>query len=253
MVDGSIEVDGHAINAGELMVSLEFSGDAERYVASAGKGEYSQLVVILDTEQDEALLAAGTARECVNRVQRMRKTAGLEPSDEVEIFLYEEHGGEGAGPVTTAIKANAEYCRSKLRTLPLPMTLANPFAQVIAVDTCDFELPGDRKVHSKLMLTRPCLAVQRDQVAADFGNVDIDAVSSLLTQIGVNNGVEEAIVTLDGKRLDLKKGVHFFETAKDMISSEQAYGQEQRAKKEDGKTGRQEDGKTGRREDGMKE
>jgi hypothetical protein len=47
-------------------------------VDAAGDGE---VLVVLDLRADEELLAAGLAREVVNRVQRLRKKAGLQPRD----------------------------------------------------------------------------------------------------------------------------------------------------------------------------
>jgi isoleucyl-tRNA synthetase len=44
------------------------------------------LTVALDTELDDALIAEGTAREFVNRIQNMRKDAGFEVTDRINIY-----------------------------------------------------------------------------------------------------------------------------------------------------------------------
>jgi isoleucyl-tRNA synthetase len=44
------------------------------------------LTVALDTELDDALVAEGTAREFVNRIQNMRKDAGFEVTDRINIY-----------------------------------------------------------------------------------------------------------------------------------------------------------------------
>ncbi|KAH9303151.1 hypothetical protein KI387_014734, partial [Taxus chinensis] len=45
------------------------------------------VLVVLDLRPDETLFEAGVAREIVNRVQKLRKKAGLEPTDSVEIYF----------------------------------------------------------------------------------------------------------------------------------------------------------------------
>jgi isoleucyl-tRNA synthetase len=44
------------------------------------------LTVALDTGLDDALIAEGTAREFVNRIQNMRKDAGFEVTDRINIY-----------------------------------------------------------------------------------------------------------------------------------------------------------------------
>jgi isoleucyl-tRNA synthetase len=44
------------------------------------------MTVALDTELDEELIEEGLAREFVNRVQNMRKDAGLEVTDRIRIY-----------------------------------------------------------------------------------------------------------------------------------------------------------------------
>jgi isoleucyl-tRNA synthetase len=44
------------------------------------------LTVALDTELDDALIAEGTAREFVNRLQNMRKDAGFEVTDRINVY-----------------------------------------------------------------------------------------------------------------------------------------------------------------------
>lgn len=41
---------------------------------------------MLDTQLDEELRSEGLAREVINRVQKLRKKAGVQPGDPVEVF-----------------------------------------------------------------------------------------------------------------------------------------------------------------------
>jgi len=65
-------------------------GDAEIVQEASGtllvKGE-GATTLALDTELDEELLDEGIARELVNRVQRLRKDAGLEITDRIELGI----------------------------------------------------------------------------------------------------------------------------------------------------------------------
>lgn len=53
-------------------------------VDANGDGE---VLAVLDLGTDESLVEAGLAREVVNRVQKLRKKAGLVASDVVDVFL----------------------------------------------------------------------------------------------------------------------------------------------------------------------
>lgn len=57
-----------------------------------GDGE---VLAVLDLGTDESLVEAGLAREVVNRVQKLRKKAGLVASDVVDIFLTAHQPSSG--------------------------------------------------------------------------------------------------------------------------------------------------------------
>jgi isoleucyl-tRNA synthetase len=77
-----IVVDGEAqaLLEGDLDVTQEASAG----LVVKGEGGYT---VALDPEIDEELLAEGVARELVNRIQRLRKEAGLEITDRIELAI----------------------------------------------------------------------------------------------------------------------------------------------------------------------
>ena len=93
-------VEGVEIAQGEMRVLHDFKppeGADSTTVDAAGDGE--QLLVVVDFSADESLLAAGTAREVVNRVQKLRKKTGLAVTDAVEVFIEadgEDSQGEAA-------------------------------------------------------------------------------------------------------------------------------------------------------------
>ena len=77
-----------------------------------GDGAYA---VALDPTVDEELLAEGIARELVNRIQRLRKDAGLEISDRIALSI--------AGPdaITSAASRHEEFIGGE--TLALEVTV----------------------------------------------------------------------------------------------------------------------------------
>jgi len=106
-----IEVDGvtHALVEGDVEVLQEAAGD--RVVKSEGS-----TTVALDPELDDELRAEGLARELVNRIQRLRKDAGLEITDRIELGIsgtpavaeaVAVHGGFiGGETLATAVAAH---------------------------------------------------------------------------------------------------------------------------------------------------
>ncbi|MGD8322383.1 MAG: isoleucine--tRNA ligase, partial [Gemmatimonadota bacterium] len=87
----AIEVNGasHRLQEGDLEVVQEATG--ELVVKSEGR-----FTVALDPALDDELRAEGLARELVNRIQRLRKDAGLEITDRIELFIGGQDGVEAA-------------------------------------------------------------------------------------------------------------------------------------------------------------
>jgi len=77
--------------------------DIEGWLVESDEG----VTVALDTELDEALLTEGFAREFVNRVQNMRKEAGFEVIDRINIYYK---AGEKSGE---RLKGMAAYIRNE--------------------------------------------------------------------------------------------------------------------------------------------
>jgi isoleucyl-tRNA synthetase len=77
---GKITLDGIPLEAGDLVVQrgLKEGGDKNQEFNTD-----NDVVVVLDMEMDPELLQQGLAREVINRVQQLRKKAGLVPTDDV--------------------------------------------------------------------------------------------------------------------------------------------------------------------------
>jgi isoleucyl-tRNA synthetase len=83
-LDGSMTV---SVNGVDYAIGIEdieiLHEDLQGWMVESDGG----MTVALDTELDEELLSEGLAREFVNRVQNMRKDAGLEVTDRIRIYF----------------------------------------------------------------------------------------------------------------------------------------------------------------------
>lgn len=113
---GKLTVDGIELVAGDLTV--------QRYLElpSSAEGQYAthtdtDVVVRLDIQVHADLQGEWLARELTNRVQKLRKKAGLQATDDVEIF-YRFDEGEG-GDLRTAITEYTDIIRKTVGNVPV--------------------------------------------------------------------------------------------------------------------------------------
>eukprot|EP00957_Ditylum_brightwellii_P148833 11331113-Ditylum_brightwellii.AAC.1 len=89
MEKGSLVVEEVTIDAKtELISKLAFSKEGDHWESTPN--QEGDVVVAVDCTQDEAILAAGKSRELINHIQQLRKSAGLDLTDIVEVFFQEE-------------------------------------------------------------------------------------------------------------------------------------------------------------------
>jgi len=84
---GKLNIQGYDIEQSELRIMFSFAGERAAELAEKYEADSSEdLLVLLDITPDESMVKEGTAREVVIRLQKLRKAAGLVPSDEVTAF-----------------------------------------------------------------------------------------------------------------------------------------------------------------------
>ncbi|EME28776.1 isoleucyl-tRNA synthetase isoform 1 [Galdieria sulphuraria] len=87
---GKLDIEGHCILLEQVKVIRQVKKDItmlqEEYEMVASN-DTSGLLIFMDMKQDENLYEEGIARELINRVQKLRKKAGLLPRDEIEVFV----------------------------------------------------------------------------------------------------------------------------------------------------------------------
>ncbi len=128
----TLEVAGETVTLGEDDVLVQTESRGGTAVAS-DKG----VTVAVDTELTPALVQEGYARDVVRQVNNMRKDAGLEISDRIELSY------QGAnGDVAAALSNFADYVQQETLTVNLqagPMT--NPlYTQTVAIGDQDVTL-----------------------------------------------------------------------------------------------------------------
>jgi len=86
---GQMEILGHDIGPDDLRIMYSFDAGsaagkdiAEKYEAHSD----NDILILLDCTPDQSMLDEGVAREVINRIQKLRKKAGLAPSDEVTLY-----------------------------------------------------------------------------------------------------------------------------------------------------------------------
>ncbi|KAJ3403103.1 isoleucine--tRNA ligase, partial [Chytridiales sp. JEL 0842] len=113
-----------------------FEGSAGSQAQYEAKSE-GGVLVILDLAVDPALIEEGVAREVVNRVQRLRKKAGLVPTDDIKYYMKITNDPEGK--LAKAIQGQSEYLMKSLKQEFLPLESRPADAKVIAEEEQEIE------------------------------------------------------------------------------------------------------------------
>ena len=122
----TIDFDGEdlALDGEDVQVSVE----AEASFAAAGD---STMVAVLSTELDDELRDEGFYRELLHRVQNLRKTADIEYTRRIELFV------EGSERTSRIVAQNREHLMAETLCTKLaetPTSGADPIAEAFQID-----------------------------------------------------------------------------------------------------------------------
>jgi isoleucyl-tRNA synthetase len=206
---GEITVEGHLLKTGDLKIVRQFQtpeGVNPDEIDADGDGE---VLVILNLKLDEELVQAGTAREIVNRVQKLRKKAGLEPSDKIEFYYDIADAKSGLEKVFEKQKA---YFVDAIGTTPKPVSGRQAHSVSMATEVC---VVGDDAKFTAI-LARPSVVPNTPALEQLSGGAE-SATSlgvwlsslSLETTTKSESSDGKLSVKLDGKAYTLQAGVHF--------------------------------------------
>lgn len=197
LVEGKLEVEGVALDPQtDLIPKLAFSKDGTHWEAHSSHDGSS--VVAVDCTQDEAILSAGKSRELMNHIQQLRKSAGLDLTDVVEIFFQEE----GITSTEEAVAKNVGLFEAKFRgAVPLPKRFAPAWSVPLKSEVVDV---GGSEV--EVFVHRPAVAVRDSLEEA------VVKVLSTLEPSELTAGQEFPLI-VDGTQYNLKEGVDFWLTS----------------------------------------
>jgi len=120
-LDGEkLVIQGHDIVAEDLRIMYSFSGEKSKELSEKYEADsVGDILVMLDTTPDEEMLEEGVAREVINRVQKLRKSAGLKVDDKVTMYytvIPEDHN------LAKIITKFSDYIQTSSKTPVRPLT-----------------------------------------------------------------------------------------------------------------------------------
>lgn len=207
LANGTYEVEGVTIDAlTELVSKLSFSKEGEQWEATANQD--GDIVVAIDCTQDEAILAAGKSRELINHVQQLRKGAGLDLKDRVEVFFEEE---EGLTSTENAVSMNVSLFRSKFKgSVPVPKKFAPSWS--VPIGKASVEVGG---CNVEVSICRPAIAIKdglNEAVAKFLSTVDPSDVEASAT----------LQCNIDGTAYSVKEGEDFWTSTSTKLTATKA-------------------------------
>ncbi len=123
---GKISVDGIDLVTGDLAITRYVDLPAEGTFATSTDND---VVVVLDIQLHPELESEGMARELINRIQKLRKKAGLQATDDIDVFYsFERSMGEALKEV---IHTHFDAITRTTRSTPADTSLRKPDAKIL--------------------------------------------------------------------------------------------------------------------------
>jgi len=124
---GKVTVGGIELVEGDLQVTRYVDLPTDSTLATNSDND---VVVLLDTKIYPELEEEGMARELINRVQQLRKKAGVKATDDVEVY-YKLDDKEVGARLVKVIQDHADLIRRTTRSLPVEESLRKPDATIL--------------------------------------------------------------------------------------------------------------------------
>jgi len=114
---GKATVAGHHLDQNDIIVKYAFKNKDDSDTAYATVDEAGSMV-ILDLRRDTSLLYSGAARLLVNRIQKLRKSAGLQTSDKIQVLYQTRDNGNDSSGVEQMLNIEKDSIFEAIGTLP---------------------------------------------------------------------------------------------------------------------------------------
>ncbi|PPD89691.1 hypothetical protein GOBAR_DD13337 [Gossypium barbadense] len=157
---GEVTIATHCLKLTEIKLVREFKhpdGMTDKEMDAAGDGD---VLVVLDIRPDESLFEAGVAREVVNRIQKSRKKAGLEPTDMVEVYF--ESLDEDKSVIQLVLNSQENYIKDAIGSPLLSFDIMPLHAVVLSEEI----FHGIYNMSFKISLVRPALVFKANSILA---------------------------------------------------------------------------------------
>jgi len=216
---GEIQVLSHTLTTEDIKIIRDFKGSSRYEPAFA-----ESALTMLDCQLDDDLRSEGLAREVINRVQKLRKTAGIQPGDPVEVFysvgeVTDEKATLTPATLSAAIIARESmiYSATKLHVVPSTFrttrggTIVHQKTEVDGV-ALDIWVASCNFAFNTAHLSREY--VNEPQLLDDIKTAVISRDYFRLKTNITNSGGKLDFV-LNGRPIELHIGREFFYTAQD--------------------------------------
>lgn len=157
---GEVTISNHCLKLTDIKVFRDFKRPENMTAEEIDASGDGDVVVILDLRPDESLFEAGIAREVVNRIQKLRKKAALEPTDMVEVYF--ESLDEDISAMQQVLDSQEVYIRDALGSPLLPSSMIQPHTVIL----CEESFHGVSKFDFVIRLARPTLVFNTNAVLA---------------------------------------------------------------------------------------
>lgn len=122
---GTMVVEGYTLEEEDLKIAYKFDSTKDitpdQYEAHSDK----KVLVLMDVSPDQSMLDEGIAREVINRVQKLRKKAGLVPSDDITVFY------QATGNLKNIITTFLDYIKTALKQPLSPYPVVSSMEKII--------------------------------------------------------------------------------------------------------------------------
>lgn len=222
---GEVTISNHCLKLTDIKVFRDFKRPENMTAEEIDASGDGDVVVILDLRPDESLFEAGIAREVVNRIQKLRKKAALEPTDMVEVYF--ESLDEDISAMQQVLDSQEVYIRDALGSPLLPSSMIQPHTVIL----CKESFHGVSKFDFVIRLARPTLVFNMNAVLALYsGNTKfaqgLQAYLfsrdhyNLKSEFQLGNSKIKVDCIENQPAVDVVLGKHVFLTVGDYYSSE---------------------------------
>ncbi|KAH9606871.1 hypothetical protein KSS87_019705, partial [Heliosperma pusillum] len=212
---GEVTIAGHCLKMSDIKVLRDFKrpdNTTEEEIDAAGDGD---VLVILDLRPDDSLFEAGVAREVVNRIQKLRKKASLEPTDVVEVYISPSE--KDTSTLKQVLSSQEQYVRDAIGS-PLLLPEVMPAHAVIF---CEEIFHGVYNMSFTISLSRPTLVFNDEALLSLYeGNSNFARglqaylksrdTNNLKSEFQVGNGKIRVDCIKDQPPVDVLLGQHLF-------------------------------------------